>query len=111
MTLVNGFRDHHNGFVEADFQVEAKGLVFCTDRGVKFVGTVHEKWRCVPGIVRLIFLPFLPQGDNSTGTAIGTLLVSILLGPVHRSFCLFRTGAIDMHQKVSHCNVHPFTAA
>ena len=28
MTLVNGFRAHHNGFVEADFQVVAEGLVF-----------------------------------------------------------------------------------
>ena len=28
MILVNGFRAHHNGFVEADFQVVAEGLVF-----------------------------------------------------------------------------------
>ena len=35
MTLVNGSRAHHNGFVEADFQVVAEELVFCTDRGLK----------------------------------------------------------------------------
>ena len=38
MTLVNGFRAHHNGCVEADFQVVAEGLVFCTDRGLKSRG-------------------------------------------------------------------------
>ena len=27
MILVNGFRAHHNGFVEADFQVVQKGCV------------------------------------------------------------------------------------
>ena len=35
MTLVNGFRAHHNGFVGADLQVVAEGLLFCTDRGLK----------------------------------------------------------------------------
>ena len=34
MTLVNGFRDHHNGFVEADFGVEGKR-----------VGVLHRPWR------------------------------------------------------------------
>ena len=42
MALVNGFRDHHNGFVEADFHVEAKGLVFCTHRGLK--SRRHRAW-------------------------------------------------------------------
>ena len=50
MTLVNGFRDHHNGFVEADFGSRQKGWCFAQTLSRKVVGTVHEKWRCVPGI-------------------------------------------------------------
>jgi len=72
---------------------------------------VREKWKCVPEIARYLLLTYLPQGDNSAGPIVGILMNFILAGPVHRSFCLFRTGSIDMHQKVSHCNVHPFTAA
>ena len=46
MTLVNGFRAHHNGFVEADFQVVAEGLVFCKDRGLKSRGHPLGRGRC-----------------------------------------------------------------
>ena len=35
MTLVNGFRAHHNGFVEADPQVVEKVSVCGADLGLK----------------------------------------------------------------------------
>ena len=46
---------------------------------------MRGKWGCVPGIARCLFLPFLPQGDNSGGAAIGPLLASILPGPERSS--------------------------
>ena len=43
MTLVNGFRAHHNGCVEADPQVVEEGLVCGAGRGLKVVAAVSEK--------------------------------------------------------------------
>ena len=47
MILVNGFRAHHNGSVEAEFHVVAKGLLFCIDRGLKSrLHRVVMFWKC-----------------------------------------------------------------
>ena len=99
MTLVNGFRAHHNGFVEADFLVEAKGLVFCTDRGVK--SCRHRAWKMgVRPWDREVALPSLSSSRRQQRRSVHPgLSPSIVVS--HARFCRKSKSPQKRHQSVA----------